>query len=153
MSQTTTNKAYLSWYKFNIKKWMEKKSVPEVKAKLCIKVCREWLYHEQKMEKVFPDLKLTIVKKLQKKISESTGCLVLDGCESLPNGSLKIGPTTFIVPDYFTEEDKTCHSCGKEYEVEDGRGGYEDHQCLDCFTEEEYERNDSAFSNYNTNAI
>tara|TARA_R110000765_G_scaffold206338_1_gene311291 strand:- start:18 stop:449 length:432 start_codon:yes stop_codon:yes gene_type:complete len=35
------------------------------------------------------------------------------------------------------EEDKTCHTCKKEYEVEDGRGGYEGHKCLECFEAEE----------------
>ena len=37
------------------------------------------------------------------------------------------------------EEDKTCHTCKKEYEVEDGRGGYEGHKCVECFEEEEEE--------------
>jgi len=34
------------------------------------------------------------------------------------------------------EEDKTCWTCKKEYEVEPGRGGYEGHQCFDCFEKE-----------------
>jgi len=35
------------------------------------------------------------------------------------------------------DEEKTCHTCKKEYEVEPGRGGYEDHKCLECFEEED----------------
>ena len=31
------------------------------------------------------------------------------------------------------DEDKTCHTCKKEYEVEAGRGGYEGHECFECF--------------------
>jgi len=34
------------------------------------------------------------------------------------------------------EEDKTCWTCKKEYEVEPGRGGYDGHQCFDCFQKE-----------------
>ena len=47
----------------------------------------------------------------------------------------------FVFTDRYIEEeeDKTCHTCKKEYEVEDGRGGYEGHKCLECFEEEEEE--------------
>jgi len=31
------------------------------------------------------------------------------------------------------EEDKTCWTCKKEYEVEPGRGSYDGHQCWDCY--------------------
>jgi len=34
------------------------------------------------------------------------------------------------------EEDKTCHTCKKEYEVEPGRGNYDGHECWDCYVKE-----------------
>tara|TARA_R110000782_G_scaffold40874_1_gene94219 strand:- start:118 stop:444 length:327 start_codon:yes stop_codon:yes gene_type:complete len=38
-----------------------------------------------------------------------------------------------ILVEWCGKEDKTCHTCKKEYEVESGRGGYEGHQCFECF--------------------
>jgi len=42
----------------------------------------------------------------------------------------------FITEEEEEEEDKTCWTCKKEYEVEPGRGGYDGHQCFDCFQKE-----------------
>ena len=84
---------------------------------------------------------LEAMKTLYKKLLNESKKQTCDDCSEELYWSKKreseLCPNCDIDESDDEDEEKTCHTCKKEYEVEPGRGGYEDHKCLECFEEED----------------